>query len=503
MKTVETETLIIGSGPAGVFVARELAAAGQRCLIVERGSLLSWEEQSRLGQWQEELPTSELNHENDPDGLDYPWTYVYGVGGSSNRWAGTSPRFLPEDFEVKSRYGIMRDWPLRYAELAPHYRSAERVMGVAGADTELMPDTDYPVPAHPASGQDRTVGPHLHPSIPLPQARPTERMGERAACCGSARCQLCPVNARFSVLNSLAGVFEQPEVELLTKTAVARLVTDRSGRRVEAADCVGQDGERLRIRAQRFVVAANGIESAGLLQRSEIVTGDTGRCLFDHYNSKLLVRVNRDTGAGTGSSLATTGIYTYYSGDFRRERAGVLILPFNPGAPIMADRLIDGITDGRRGPGFRREVATEWRQTLSLDLYIDDMPNPRNQVTLSSKKDSLGLPLNHVRYERPSRYWQRGVDHVVKDLPRRLRSLRARDVRYLGAPQGAHLLGTLRMGGDGDGGAVVDRHQRHRERENLFVSGGAVFPTYSPAHPTLTIAALSVRLGRYMARESV
>jgi len=501
MGTLEAETVVIGSGLAGVLVARELAASGQRCTILERGSLMSWDEQARLKRWQEDLPTSELNHENDPSGLDYPWTYVYGVGGSANRWAGTSPRFLPEDFEVRSRYGIMRDWPLTYAELAPFYRSAERAMGVAGAENALMPATDYPVPPHPPGGQDQVLEPHLKPMIPLPQARPTEAIGTRAACCGSGRCQLCPVDARFSVLNALSGVFEHPDVALRQKTVAAKLVSDSSGRRVSAVECLREGGERLTIRARRFVLAANGIESAGLLLRSGIVTGDTGRYLFDHYNSAALVRVDTDTGAGIGSSLATSGIYSYYSGEFRRHRAGVLMLPFNPGAPIMADRLIAAISDGRSGRDLRRDVATEWRQTFALDLFIDDVPNRRNRVTLSSRKDALGLPLNHVHYERPGDYWQRGVDHVVADLPRRLRELGARDVRYLGAPQGAHLLGTLRMGSDDR--AVVDRHQRHRRRENLFVSGGAVFPTYSPSHPTLTIAALAIRLGRYMALDSV
>jgi choline dehydrogenase-like flavoprotein len=50
-----------------------------------------------------------------------------------------------------------------------------------------------------------------------------------------------------------------------------------------------------------------------------------------------------------------------------------------------------------------------------------------------------------------------------------------------------------------DGNAVVDRDGRHRRYDNLFVSGGAVFPSMSPAHPTLTIAALALRLGASLA----
>jgi choline dehydrogenase-like flavoprotein len=49
---------------------------------------------------------------------------------------------------------------------------------------------------------------------------------------------------------------------------------------------------------------------------------------------------------------------------------------------------------------------------------------------------------------------------------------------------------------------VVDPQLRHRRLDNLFVCGGAVFPTYGATHPTLTIAALAIRLGRMLAASS-
>jgi choline dehydrogenase-like flavoprotein len=51
------------------------------------------------------------------------------------------------------------------------------------------------------------------------------------------------------------------------------------------------------------------------------------------------------------------------------------------------------------------------------------------------------------------------------------------------------------MGDDG----VVDENLRHHELDNLYVVGGSAFPTYSALHPTVTIAALGVRLGRHLA----
>ena len=132
---------------------------------------------------------------------------------------------------------------------------------------------------------------------------------------------------------------------------------------------------------------------------------------------------------------------------------------------------------------------------------IDDLPQRANTVRLSSRRDPNGIPYNRVSFRGQTDYFERAVRHLVDDLPRRLRPLGAGrpdfDSPVLG---GAHISGTLRMGlHDG----VVDRDLRHRSRSNLFVSGASVFPTFSPAHPTLTIGALAVRLGRMLASEPV
>src|SRR5205085_10670226 len=55
-----------------------------------------------------------------------------GVGGLAMHWGGVTPRFSPEDFRVKSLFGLGVDWPLSYEELDPFYQEAEELMGVAG-----------------------------------------------------------------------------------------------------------------------------------------------------------------------------------------------------------------------------------------------------------------------------------------------------------------------------------------------------------------------------------
>jgi choline dehydrogenase-like flavoprotein len=80
-------------------------------------------------------------------------------------------------------------------------------------------------------------------------------------------------------------------------------------------------------------------------------------------------------------------------------------------------------------------------------------------------------------------------------LEQRLRPLGARIVgRHLGG-RGGHMLGTCFMGPDG----VVDENLRHRRVDNLYLTGGSALPTHSALHPTATIAALALRLGRHLA----
>jgi choline dehydrogenase-like flavoprotein len=89
------------------------------------------------------------------------------------------------------------------------------------------------------------------------------------------------------------------------------------------------------------------------------------------------------------------------------------------------------------------------------------------------------------------------VQAVRKGLAARLAPLGVADVRVLPGPEGGHLLGTCRFGSGATG--VVDADLRHLDVDNLWVAGGSAFPAYSAAHPTLTIAALSIRLSDHLA----
>ena len=505
MRTVETEIAIVGSGVCGLLAAWPALLAGNRVTMLERGALKTHAEQIADGQWAADVPGAQPNSETAPGTPPYPWSYVYGVGGSSLHWDGATPRFSAADFKMRSTYGVMVDWPLSLAELEPYYARAEQALGVAGAPAgDSSPTAGQPappgartLPPHPLSPMDRAVAPHLSPFSPLPQARPSQPLQGRPACCGSATCELCPVDARFSALNGLRGVLKHPGLELHRETIAARLRT-AGGRRVEAIETTARNGERLLVRAERYVLAASGFENPGILLRSGLQGPAVGRYLFDHAHTTLLVSVRRDLEPGHGDTLSTGISDAFREGPFRSARSGAILIPFNPGgslAPLVAA----GIAARNGGERTRSEALATWRRQLPLDMLTEDVPQAERRVTLSSKRDSFGLPLNLIAYPPSTRYERDGIEATAQQVRRALAPLGASEIEIRPGPRGGHLLGTCRMDAGGD--AVVDRDLRHLDLDNLFVAGGSAFPTYSAVHPTLTIAALALRLGDQLAGE--
>jgi choline dehydrogenase-like flavoprotein len=489
---LETEVAIVGSGITGALVARELLAGGREVTMIERGGLKRHADQLRDREWATDAPGAAPTHEDEPGSGPYPWNYVFGVGGSSLHWSGATPRFAAGDFRMRERYGVMRDWPVDLGALLPYYRRAERALGVAGA-----PGPRPPMPAHPFSPVDELLREPLAPYVPLAQARPSRPVGGRPACCASATCDLCPVDSRFSVLNGLADVLDHPRLRLEPETVVDRLELDGAGRRVVGLRCLDRDRTAVSIRAAIVVLAAGGLENPALLLRSGLDREDVGRYLFDHAHRTLWVRIARESGAGAGASLTTGATDAFRDGPFRSRSSAAFVSPYNPGLPI-AGLLTDLVLAGHRGAAARRRAIDEYRHTIVLDVLLEDVPRPERRVTLSPDRDAFGIARNRIRYDGPSAYERRGWARVREELARRLAPLGVRAIVERPGPAGSHQLGTCRFG-EGDDG-VVDADLRHLDVENLYVAGGSAFPTYSPAHPTLTIAALAIRLGEHLRR---
>ncbi len=188
--TQETEydAIVIGSGIAGGWAAKELTEKGLRTLMIERGRDVvhgkdyttehksSWDmplrdarlapdkrgaedyqKQARTGQFRETTKHFFAKDTKHPYEETKPFTWIQGdqVGGKSLIWGRQVYRWSDLDFEANARDGIAVDWPIRYKDIAPWYSYVERHIGVSGERLNLpqLPDGEFLPPMQMNAGE--------------------------------------------------------------------------------------------------------------------------------------------------------------------------------------------------------------------------------------------------------------------------------------------------------------------------------------------------------------
>jgi choline dehydrogenase-like flavoprotein len=515
----DADLCVLGGGIAGMLVAERALARGRRVLIVERGSPLTV--QQRLAQRSHDDPLAfnrsphRVAHEPPPVGprirwdRDYPYWPVYSLGGCTNHFFGNMPRFHPSHFDQPAfAGGIERRWPLGYAELEPYYLEAEQRLAIAGSSTRppFPGKFDYPLPPHRLCPSDRACQTLFGEQsvVEVPSVRPSRAVGTRPPCCGSNACHLCPVDSKGTALNTV-----YPQIRDRATIETGWLATElhcRAGR-VEGVTLVDAKGRARRVVARDVVVACNGVDSCLLLQRSATVPKlpSLGLYFMDHPLIQIAIGgTGVDARPGYGDS-AQTGMFMPFFERTSPElpvsmlgeiRSGSLS---QPSGDLMRDLLTrDTLGDTLEHPGtgtFRQRFSDAWRSTLDLWFLVE--PQPLATQTLGIDRiEPTGQCLPKIAIRYPT-YFGRCVTEVLAFVRSRLRK---GTVRHVGSiPTSFHWLGTTRMAATARDGCV-DSTLRHHELENLYVLSTSVFPSASSANPTLTLAALALRLGNHLGK---
>ena len=160
MKTIQGDIVIIGSGITAALMAAKLAESTTRSITVIEAGRASTPRPERFTararyQAYGESPWRQ-DHLDDQNAYGTTWGFSPSmtVGGLAMHWGGVSPRYSPEDFRLKSLYGVGDDWPFTYEELDPFYQEAEERMGVAGEQGPPALDPrgkPYPLPPLPVN----------------------------------------------------------------------------------------------------------------------------------------------------------------------------------------------------------------------------------------------------------------------------------------------------------------------------------------------------------------
>jgi choline dehydrogenase-like flavoprotein len=354
--------------------------------------------------------------------------------------------------------------------MEPYYMAAEEIMDISGPDDirVVTPRSrPYPQPPHKFSAADRIMKqaqPDKH--FVMPTARARVANAQRPQCCATFRCNLCPVQAKFTALNGFRHITGHPNVQVLTDAEVIE-VERSDGSRVSAVR-FRHGGREQRVGCDLCVLGANAIHSAAILLRSGIADPLTGRGLNEQLGYAVEVFLD-GLDNFDGSTITTGANYSLYDGPFRSDHGGAFL-----------------VFDNRFPYGVRTEFG-RWRQTLAMNVTIEDELLNENRVSV----DSSGAAVVH--FHGHSAYALRAAERSLIQLPEVLAPLPVEKIVFKGyRPSESHLQGTLRMGRT-RADSVVDRSQVHHHLRNLIVVGTSVLPTCPPVAPSLTAAALSLR----------
>ncbi len=497
-QTERFDIVIIGSGAGGGTIAHALAGSGARILIVERGEFVPQEEEN----WSPDAVWRQLRYRSrerwvDGRGKEFtPYTH-YNVGGNTKFWGSVLYRLRREDFhEVRHAAGVSPAWPIDYETLEPYYDQAEElyhVRGQHGIDPTEPARGPYPHPPIAHSAEMATIveglrQQGLHPSpLPLGLLRPGEDNG--CILCNTCNSFPCKVQAKSDAdVCCVRHAVLQPNVTLWTGALARRLITDGSGRQIEAAE-VERNGETVHVRAPLFIVSCGAINSAALLLRSANARHQQGLA-----NSSGLV------GTRYMAHLATMmqGFHPFRRNSTVFQKT-VAINDFYFRGPDT-DYPLGQIQSQGRTHGVMAQTVAPWIPLWAYEAWVargvdwlvmsEDLPARENRVRI----DAQGRI--HLEY-RPNNL----VAHrrLVQETTRILKRLGFWVVmkHSHGNQNTTHQCGTLVFGSDPQA-SVLDPFCRAHDVDNLFVVDASFFPSSAAVNPGLTIAAQALRVAEHI-----
>ena len=537
------DVVIVGAGAGGGTAAGVLAEAGLSVLLVDRGEVLDYDDIGRDHLANHRF--SEYGHNTGPDAegnprvyaseagdvtVERPWKYEWSnnamtVGGGTRVYQGMAWRYLPEDFNLASSFGVpkgssLSDWPLSYDEIEPFYTRAEWELGVCGDGNahanqggRSRPYPMDPFPLDPEAERLLEGARKLDISTgPVPLLINSKPYGDRAACVGCGQCVgfACPSNAKNGSWNTfVVRALATQRCDLVSGVRATEITTAKSGA-VDGVVLVDwQSGATRRVEAGHVVVSAGAIETPRLLLSSRSDThpdglGNThdqvGRNLQGHHYIGAFGIFDEPVidMFGPGVTIGTCD----FNHDLEAGLIGGCIHNEVIKLPILHWAWALPWDLPRWGVAGKSAMRDLYLRTAHLYGPVQEIPMPECRVTLAD-----GVLDKHGA---AAARWG-GVYHP--DTVRAAAAQTARAEQWLEAsgatnvwsnpppgPFGAgqHQAGTCRMGDD-PATSVTDRWGRVHGHDNLWVMDASLHVTNGGFNPVLTIFALALRNAEHLA----
>jgi choline dehydrogenase-like flavoprotein len=524
---LKTEICIIGSGPAGMTIARELIATQYDVILIESGGLeFDSKIQSLAGGKVNSLKQSSLEKSRRRQ-----------LGGTSNVWkapidrATPGWRCLPLDTEDFKQQDWLPDsgWPFEREDLDPYYLRAHQMCGIGEFDyaVENWEANDCPRLFSYSSKLRTTISQYVSSSVFT---------------------HSCP-----------RAIQQAKNIRTLIYSTVVEIRINSTGDRVTNLVVKNPNGIGFKVSAKIFVLATGGIENARLLllsnnqQRQGLGNQHdlVGRFFMDHpkielglfipfsrsfFNRTKLYDIHQVNGASILGAISLNreligdnkianhaiNLYSTYHGHLAQAKTSIEDLKQDLFKPKISKKILPQIYDLIQGHQYLTEVAfwKAWRFMLDQKLgslsfvpfektrfsavrlvcQMEQAPIRSNRLILSSEKDCLGQSKIELHWQL-SNFDLCSLNKIMETIKQELENsglgtfIQAEPTRCwdFDTVSGYHHLGTTRMHLNPRQGVVDPNCQVHGVN-NLFIAGSSVFPTGGYANPTLTIVALAIRL---------
>lgn len=492
---LECDAVIAGSGAGGGVVAGELAQAGRRVIVLEKGDYYD----------ESDFPANEYDaYQKLYDNRGVLSTQDAGIvvfagstlgGGTTVNWCAS---FRTPD-------GVLQEW--------------ERDHGLCGYGAMLQASLDAVLqrthvdadesPCNPQNARLRDAAQKLDIHH-APIARNVNGCDDTRQCgyCGFG----CQRGAKQGTLKTyLQDAFDAGARIIVRCTAQRILIKNGHAIGIEATveDHAGRL-HRLTVRAKVVVVAGGAIQSPALLLRSGIDNPNIGRHLRLHPASAAIGRYAQPIESWFGTMMA---VYSDQFSDLDGQGYGVKIE--TPPAHVGLWGMGLPWTSGRQHKQLMLSVA---HQAGFLVLTRD---RDSGRVVIDRK----GRPVLHYRLSaRDGRHFVRGLIESTRlhlaagaeeihlpfigmepycvDGRQNLKEYLSHIARASFAPNrclvySAHQMGTCRMGDDRRR-SVSDANCESHDVKDLFITDASAFPTASGVNPMMTIMAIAHRATQYI-----
>ena len=503
---LSADLVVIGTGPAGMTVARELGGSGLDVLMLESGGLEHDPATDSL---------TEIESVGAPRVMDQGLVRNRALGGTSSTWSGRAVQLDDIDFAKRS---WVRDsgWPIDRTDLEPYFARAAEHIGAGvpdNTDPEFVARVTDALPAADATLLDPYAW-VLSQDAADPQD--SMRFGPRAL---------------GEPLDGVRALIHATVVEILVSPA---------GDAVTGVLVTAEDGTRRRVHAERIVLAAGGIENPRLMLASTSTLPEgvgnrhdlVGRYLMDHLRGPVGLADRRDHDAlqrafgdryVPPAGRATPGWAlppVLQQREALTNCAAWLFPLIDPADPFSAVRAARRSPSGAVSAAFHHpamlahgmvrmrlghSAPVRLLDRLELHVIVEQTPDRDSRVQLSDRRDAQGVPLTRIDW-RVGEQEVRTARRMARLVADALREARYRPLQLLplvddlapfDLPDVAHPMGTTRMSAD-DALGVVDEQCAVHGMRGLWIAGSSVFPTGSHANPTGTIVALAVRLADHL-----